>query len=33
MLTLAFAMEIVDQLEDEGIRAKVMADLDLPQWL
>jgi Fe-S cluster assembly scaffold protein SufB len=33
MLTLAFAMEIVDQLEDEGIRAKVKADLDLPQWL
>lgn len=32
MLTLAFAMEIVDQLEDEGIRNKVMAHLDQLEW-
>lgn len=32
MLTLAFAMEIVDQLEDEVIRNKVMAHLDQLKW-
>ncbi|MFM7913118.1 MAG: SufD family Fe-S cluster assembly protein, partial [Bacteroidota bacterium] len=32
MLTLAFAMEIVDQLEDEVIRNKVMAHLDQLEW-
>jgi len=32
MLTLAFAMEIVDQLEDEGLRNKVMAHLDQLEW-
>ncbi len=32
ILTLAFAMEIVDQLEDERMRAKVISILDLKQW-
>ncbi|MBM3924340.1 MAG: Fe-S cluster assembly protein SufD, partial [Sphingomonadales bacterium] len=32
MLTLAFAMEIVDQLEDEGIRTKVITHLDQLEW-
>ena len=32
MLTLAFAMEIVDQLEDDTIRAKVITHLDQLDW-
>lgn len=32
ILTLAFAMEIIDQLEDESLRSEVIKQLDLLQW-
>jgi Fe-S cluster assembly protein SufD len=33
MLTLAFAREIIDQMEDESLQSKIMEHLDLLHWL